>query len=127
MKRLLLLLLIGSVMSGGSLPVQAHENWGDNRGQTNAWLSWGGLDADINHLNRMVGQVRWQLSRYHGNWSIRRDFDQVRREVDRVNGIHQRGDYHRRELRREIERLHGRLHDLETRLRVRQSDFYHWR
>ena len=127
MRKLLLLLLIGTAMSVGSIPVQAHESGVDHHGLTNAWLSWGGLDKEINHLNRMVGQVRWQVKRYHGDPSIRRDFEQVRRDVDRVNGIHGRGDYDRRELRREIEQLHGRLHDLEVRLRVRQSDYYHWR
>ena len=122
MRRLIIFLLIGSALSGGTNPVQAH----DERGRTMAWLRWGSLDREINHLNRMVGHVRWQLGRYHADRAVRRDFDHIRSEVDRVNAIHRRGDYDHRELRREIARWHERLHDLEIRLRVRRNDFYRW-
>jgi hypothetical protein len=93
-----------------------------------AMFQWGGgIEPHINHLNRMVGQVRWQLSRYHGDTSVRRDFANIRRDVDRVNWVYKNGTYDRRQLRAEIDGLHARLHELEVRMHVRTSDYYSWR
>jgi hypothetical protein len=91
-------------------------------------FEWGGgIEPHINHLNRMVGHVRWQLSRYHGDPSVRREFATIRRDVDRVNWAHKNGHYDRRQLRAEIDGLRARLHQLEVRMHVRASDYYTWR
>jgi hypothetical protein len=93
-----------------------------------AMFQWGGgIEPHINHLNRMVGHVRWQLSRYHGDSSVRRDFANIRRDVDRVNWVYKNGKYDRRQLRADIDGLHARLHELEVRMHVRTSDYYSWR
>jgi hypothetical protein len=93
-----------------------------------AMFQWGGgIEPHINHLNRMVGHVRWQLSRYHGDVSVRREFADIRRDVDRVNWAFKSGKYERQQLRGEIYRLRDRLHQLEDRMHVRKTDYYNWR
>jgi hypothetical protein len=86
------------------------------------------LDADVNHLNRMRGHVRWQVNYYRARATpqIRRDFVRTSREIDQVNSEFRQRDYDRGHLRREVERLHADLHDIETRLRIRKSDYYRW-
>lgn len=128
MKKFLWLALIGlSLSAGGKLTAVAQETNG--RGDfMQAMFQWGGgLEPHINHLNRMVGHVRWQLGRYHGDPSVRREFAGIRRDVDQVNATFKGGKYDRRQLRREIDGLHARLHDLEVRMHVRTNDYYSWR
>lgn len=128
MKRFLLLLLLGFGVTAGSLPARADESGEGSRSPYAwSWFSSGGMEAHINQLNRMVGQMRWQMSRYHPDGSIRRDFAEIRREIDQVNGRYQQGGYDRRQLRREIDDLHDRLHQLEIRMHVRARDYYVWR
>ncbi len=91
------------------------------------WMPWGNLQGQINHLNRMVGHVRWQFTRYHSDRGLQRDYWQIRHEVDRLNAEFKRGNYNRGHMRAEIDRLHGRLHDLELRLKVKKVDYYRWR
>ena len=130
MKKFGLLLLIALGVSGPSVSALGYDYQDQDRSEYSrvAW-PWGGggLQWRINHLNRMVGHVRWELSRYHGDWTIRRDFARIRREVDRVNWQYRHGGYDRRQLEREIDRIRFRLHDLEARLRVRRNDIYNWR
>jgi hypothetical protein len=126
MKKLLTILLIGATWCVGTVSAQNHEENRDGRFS----LPWGhghDLQSHINHLNRMVGHVRWQLTRYHPNRAMRSDFEEIRRDVDHVNGQFRNGRYDRGQLRREIDNLHDRLHRLEVRMRVRSSDYYIWR
>jgi len=57
-----------------------------------------GADWRINRLNRMLQHVRWELSRYRGDWRLRREVDSLRAE----------------------------LHQIEVRLHVRGGDYYRW-
>jgi hypothetical protein len=91
------------------------------------WMPWSNLQGQINHLNRMVGHVRWQFTRYHSDKVMQRDYWQIRHEVDQLNSRFKVGGYDHGRMRADIERLHGRLHDLEVRLRVKKNDLYNWR
>jgi hypothetical protein len=126
MKRLLVLFLIGSGAIAVALPLHAQEHR-DAGGITYALFGWHGIEEHLNHLNRMVGHVRWQMGRYRADGAIRRDFDQIRREVNGVNERYRESGHQRRELLRQIEDLHARLHQLEVRMRVRDKDCYNWR
>ena len=105
---------------------------GDNYNRTTtvafSWPWSDRLDAEVNHLNRMRGHVRWQLNYYQARATppIRRDFVRISREIEHVNSEFKKRDYDRAHLRREVERLHADLHDIETRLRIRKSDYYRW-
>jgi len=85
-----------------------------------------GLERQVNHLDRMLDHVRSQLRRYHGDWRVRRDVQQISREVDRVTHRYRSGDYNSWRLRQEVDRLHARLHAIEQRLQVRSRDYYRW-
>jgi hypothetical protein len=119
-------LVSAAVCAGGMAAAQAHEDNNRERGSY-GFMQWGNLDAHINHLNRMVGHVRWQLTRYHPGGDIRREFADIRRDVDRANWKFRQGHYDRRQLRREVDNLHERLHRLEVRMHVRANDYYNWR
>jgi hypothetical protein len=85
------------------------------------------LDRQIHHLNGMLSHVRRHLRHYRADWRVRRDFEQISREVAQVNHRFERGGgFNRWRLRREVDRLHDRLHAIETRLRFRSRDFYRW-
>ena len=127
MTKIALILLVSTGLSAATIPAYAHDENPGSRSPAYGWFGRHGFDGEINHLNRMVGHVRWQIRRYHADWSIRRDFAQIQHEVDRVNWRFRNDNRNHRELRREVDRLHNRLHDLEVRLRVRANDFYHWR
>jgi hypothetical protein len=135
MNKLGLAILVMCGISAVSAPAFAYDNeYRDNRdNQDNreergnySQARWGGIESDVNHLNRMVGQVRWQLTRYRPDWGIRRDFARIRHDVDRVNGQFRQRNYDRRRLRGEIQRIHAELHQLEERMHVRSSDYYRW-
>jgi hypothetical protein len=129
MRNFTLMMLIAC---GLNIPVASlsGSNYQDNTTLAFAW-PWSSdrLDAEINHLNRMRGHVRWQVNYYRARASgqIRRDFARISREIDHVNSVSKQRGYDRRHLHREVERLHAALHNIETRLRVRTSDYYHWR
>jgi len=128
MKKLSLILLIACGLNVPAISISAP----DYRSNTAFAYSWpwsDRLDAEINHLNRMRGHVRWELNYYRAraNRQIRHDFARLSREVDHVNWEYRQRGYDRRHLQREVERLHAALHDIETRLRVRTWDYYHWR
>ena len=126
MKKLLVLSLIGLTAVAAALPLQAQEHR-DIGPVSYSWFGWHGIQERLNHLNRMVGHVRWQMGRYRADGQIRHEFEQIRREVNGVNERNRAGGYHRRELLRQIDDLHARLHQLETRMRVRATDYYRWR
>ena len=91
------------------------------------WMPWSNLQGQVNHLNRMVGHVRWQFTRYHSDKAMQHEYWEIRHEIDQLNARFKKGGYDRGTMRRDIERLHGRLHDLEVRLQVKKNDYYHWR
>jgi septal ring factor EnvC (AmiA/AmiB activator) len=126
MKGIALLLLMGASLSAASAPAFACDNR-DGRRLSYAWFGSHSVEWEVNHLNRMVGQVRWELGRYHASKSMWREFADIRQDVDRVNAKFKQSDYDRRELQREIERLRDQLHDVEVRLHVRTNDYYQWR
>ena len=115
------------VLAGKPVAVKASGD-NDRSNLPLAMFQWGGgIEPHINHLNRMVGQVRWQLTRYHADASVRRTFAEIRQGVDHVNAVYKAGNYDRRQLRREIDGLHERLHQLEIQMKVRANDYYNWR
>jgi len=126
MKKLSLILLIACGLNVPAISISAPD-YRSNMAFAYSWPWSNRLDAEINHLNRMRGHVRWQLGHYRANSSIRRDFARLSREIDHVNWEYRQHGYDRRHLHREVERLHAALHDIETRLRVRTWDYYHWR
>jgi hypothetical protein len=115
-------------LAAGTVASQAREveQRESDRG-TYAWWSWGGLEGPINHLNRMVGHVRWEMGRYHASQAGWRQFAEIRRDVDRVNATYRSPKYDHGKLRREIEVLRGRLHQLEINLHARKYDYYRWK
>lgn len=126
MKKVLVALLIGATACVGTLSAQ---NRDDNRDShfSLPWTHGGDVQSRVNQLNRMLGQVRWQLTRYHPNSAVRSDFEKIRRDVDAANWQFKQGRYDRGKLSREIASLHDRLHRLEVQMRVRSSDHYNWR
>jgi outer membrane biogenesis lipoprotein LolB len=126
MKKFCLVTLIVCGLTAGNVSIFAQEYENDNR-SAYTQVRWGGLESEINHLNRMLGHVRWELARYRAGWQLRREFESIRSQVERVNWKYRHGDYNRRDLRREVERLHADLHHLEIQLRARDWDYYRWR
>ena len=126
MNKLTLIMLMVLGVSFGGVPLFAHDYESENRSDYRT-ARWDRLDSEINHLNRMLGHVRWELGRYRASRQIRYEYARIRREADRVNWKFQHGGNDRRQLRREVARLHADLHNLETQLRVRTWDYYRWR
>jgi hypothetical protein len=126
MKRLTLVMLVALGFTLGSARIFAYDYKYENRSDYQT-VRWDRLNSEINHLNRMLGHVRWELGRYRATWQIRRDYLRIRREADRVNWKYQHGGYDQRQLRREVARLHDDLHSLEIQLKVRSWDYYRWR
>jgi hypothetical protein len=73
----------------------------------------------------MLSHVRWELSRYRGDWRLRREVDRISGDVSRVNSRSRRG-YDSSRLRREIDSLREELRQIEARLHVRSGDYYRW-
>jgi hypothetical protein len=82
-------------------------------------------DVRVDRLNRMLTHVRWELSRYRGDWRLRREVERISGDVNRVNARYRRG-YDTWRLRREVDSLREQLHQIEVRLRVRGGDYYRW-
>jgi len=125
MKKFSLIMLIGCGVSVAAVSASARDYQKNSRAAY-GFLGWGRFDAEINHLNRMRGHVRWELGHYRANSSIRGEFARISREIDHVNWEFRQRNYDRRHLRREIERIHAALHDIEARLHVRSWDYYRW-
>jgi hypothetical protein len=126
MKKLTLVMLMVLGLSVGGTRLFAHDYESENRSDYQ-FARWDRLGSEINHLNRMLGHVRWELGRYGANRQIRYEYLRIKREADQVNWRFQHGGYDRRQLRREVARLHNDLHSLELQLRVRTWDYYRWR
>src|SRR5690242_9560099 len=82
-------------------------------------------DVRVDRLNRMLTHVRWELSRYRGDWRLRREVERISSDVSRVNARYRRG-YDTWRLRREVESLREQLHQIEVRLNARGGDYYRW-
>jgi len=122
MKKLILVIALGLSLGGAS--AFAYDYRYDNRA---AYVSPGrsGLDWRIDRLNRMLAHVRWELSRYRGDWRLRRELDRISVQVNRVNWRYRHG-FDSRRLRREIDSLRYELRQIEVLLRVRGADYYRW-
>jgi hypothetical protein len=122
MKKLILVIALG--LGLGSASAFAYDYRYDNRA---AYVSPGrnGLGWRIDRLNRMLTHVRWEITRYRGDWRLRREVDRISANVNRVNWRY-RHSYDTWRLRREIDNLRYELHQIEVRLRVRGDDYYRW-
>jgi hypothetical protein len=125
MKKLILVIVLG--LSLGSVSVFAYETRYDNRADYGSHERdrRDGLDWRIDHLNRMLSHVRWELSRYRGDWQLRREVERISGEVNRVNWRYRHG-FDSWRLRRHVDGLRAELHQVEVRLHARGGDFYHW-
>jgi hypothetical protein len=125
MKKLSLVILCSLAIAAASISARA-DRPDITLGYTWPWTNR--LDTEINHLNRMRGHVRWQLHYYQArvSFEIRQDFARISREVDQINTKFKSPDHDRRHLHGEVERVRADLHRIETRLRVRTSDYYQW-
>jgi len=122
MKKLTLFLIALVALSGGS--AFAYDYRHDNR---TAYVNSGrnGLDWRVNRLNRMLAHVRWEVSRYRGDWRLRREVDRISGAVSRVNWRYRHG-YDNWRLRSEIDNLRDQLHQIEMRLHTHRGDYYRW-
>ena len=122
MKKLILVIVLG--LSLGSVTAFAYDSRYDNR---TAYVSSerSGLEQRIGRLNRMLSHVRGQLSRYRGDWRLRREVDRISSDVNRVNWRYRQG-FEGWRLRREVDSLRYRLHQIEMQLHVRGGDYYRW-
>jgi signal transduction protein with GAF and PtsI domain len=126
MKKLIVMTCVGLGFTAVSMSAADHQR-NTTLGYTWPWTNR--LDAEINQLNRMRGHVRWQLHYYQARVrsDIRQDFARISRQVDKINAEFRSSDHDRRRLQGAVERARADLHDIETRLRVRKSDYYQWR
>jgi Skp family chaperone for outer membrane proteins len=122
MKKFILVTALGLSLFGTS--AFAYDYRSDNR---TAYVNLGrnGLDWRVERLNRMLAHVRWEVSRYRGDWRLRREVERISAEVNRVNWRYRRG-YEGWRLRREIDNLRAELRQIEFRLHVRGGDYYRW-
>jgi len=120
MKKLTLIIALGLIL--GSVPAFAYDYRDENRA---AYISSGrnGLGWRIDRLNRMLAHVRWEVSRYRGDWRLRREVNRISGEVSRVNWRYRHG-FDSWRLRREIDSLRAELHNIEVRLHSRE--YYRW-
>ena len=120
MKKLTLIIALGlSLVTASAF---AYDSRSDSR---YAYVSptRSGLDERIDRLNGMLAHVRSELSRYRGDWRLRREVERISGEVSRVNWSYRRG-YETWRLRREIDSLRYQLRQIEERLHVRGGDYY---
>jgi hypothetical protein len=123
MKKIVLILALG--LSLVTVSAFGYEYRSENR---YAYVSPGrnsGLDWRVERLNRMLSHVRWELSRYRGDWRLRREVERISEQVNRMNWRYRRG-YNTWQLRREIDSLRYQLRQIEERLHVRGGDYYRW-
>jgi len=123
MKKLILIIAVFA-MAMGSVSALAYDYRSDDRGASVS-TGRGGLGWRIDRLNRMLSHVRWEVSRYRGDWRLRREVERIAVEVNRVNWRYRHG-FNSWRLRREVDSLRGQLHNIEVRLRVRDRDYYRW-
>src|SRR5689334_15129098 len=102
MKKLTLMIALALTLVGGS--AFAYDSRYENH---YAYVSPGrnsGLDSRIERLNRMLAHVRWEVSRYRGDWRLRREVERISGDVSRVNMRYRRG-YDTWRLSREVDSL----------------------
>lgn len=89
----------------------------------------GGLEYEIDHLNRMLAHVQGELRRYGADRHIYGRYQHVRSEAYQVSNQFRRGEqyYNRRRLLGEIEHMHNELHHIEQELHVPANAYYQWR
>lgn len=121
-----LAVLLGAGLCLTSPLAQAYDNRSNHERLSYGFWNWKSLDNDINHLNRMVGHVRWELGRYRAGKGIWRDYAEIRRDVERINARYRTKNFDRREMRRSVDSAHSRLHDLEVRIKAKSNDHYRW-
>ena len=123
MKKLTLIIALG--LSLVTVSAFGYEYRSENRYAYVSPGRKGGLDSRVERLNRMLSHVRWELSRYRGDWRLRREVERISADVNRVNWRYRRG-YNTWQLRREIDSLRYQLRQIEERLHVRGGDYYRW-
>ncbi|HJT45248.1 MAG TPA: hypothetical protein VJ721_03155 [Chthoniobacterales bacterium] len=123
MKKLTLILALGLTLLSGSA-FGSDSRYQNHYGYVSPGRS-NSLDSRIERLNRMLTHVRWELSRYRGDWRLRREVERISSDVSRVNMRYRRGNDSWR-LRSEVDSLRAQLHRIEVRLHVRNSDYYRW-
>jgi hypothetical protein len=121
MKKLIVLIVLG--LGLGSVSAFAYDRDDNRPGYVSQGR--GGLEWRIDRLNRMLSHVRWELSRYRGEWRLRREVERISAEVNRVNWRSRHG-FDSWRLRRQVDSLRAELHQIEVRLHVRGGDFYRW-
>lgn len=122
MKKLTLLVAFGLVL--GTASAFSYDYRYNNRyGYVSPNRS--GIDSRVERLNRMLSHLRWEMSRYRGDWRLRREVDRIAADVNRVNWRYRHGSDSWR-LSREIDNLRAELHQIEVRLHVRGGDYYRW-
>ena len=124
MKRLLLVLLLALGLGGPSIFAQDYYRSGRSYGYL--YHRPGRLGYEINHVNRMLAHVQWEVRRYGGGWYLRRQVARLSVAVNRVNWRYNNGAYDPYYLHREVGRIHAALHNIEIRLRVRPYEYYRW-
>src|ERR1043166_600616 len=90
------------------------------------WAS-NSLDSEINNLNRMRGQVRWQFRNYKSNETLRADDFKISRAIDDINTRFKQAKFDKRQLRKDVDRAHAELHRIELAMKVKPRDFYAWK
>src|ERR1700756_3409464 len=62
------------------------------------WSNWSNpsLSNQVNQLNRMLGHVRWQFTRYHSNRALQQDYFRIKHEATRLNERYKSGSYDRK-------------------------------
>ena len=92
------------------------------------WVNSGGnLQNEVNQLNRMLGHVRWQFTRYHSNRAVQQDYWRIKHEAEGLNARYKAGNYDKKRMRDEIHGLRVRLQEIEIRLKVKKADLYIWK
>ncbi len=126
MKKLAFLAVVGLAVMAA--PTFAHENeYGDDqRSHYVRTYHRDDISREINHVNRMLEHVRWQLRRYNASWRTRAEVRHISGEIAHVNWEYNHGDYRSWHIRRELEHIYAELHNVELQLRVRSSDYYRW-
>jgi hypothetical protein len=109
-----LTLLIALTLGFGGVSAFAYDYHRDNQTGYVAF-NRGGLESRVERLNRMLSHVRWEVSRYRGDWRLRREVDRISSNVSRVNWRLRHG-YDSYRLRNEVDSLRAELRRVEERL-----------
>lgn len=124
-------LFVAAIASAGVIGLSAvtsaqNRDYRDGRDYDYRSHSHQDLQRKINHLNRMLAHVQWEMRSYGAGRHIWSEYRHLSREIDHVNYEFNRGYVDRYHLEREIEHIHGELHHIELELRIRDRDYYRW-